>query len=93
MKKPAKKKTAKTKKPKEKLHSNKIKAILVEIGMSPQELADLALNGNAAHLSRIINGQRRCISLPIAMKIAKVLGRSVEEVFVHKLGDKKVVKN
>ena len=72
----------KTKKPKEKLHSNKIRQILNEIGMSQQELADLSLDGNSAHLSRIINGQRRCISLPIAIKIANVLNRPVEDVFI-----------
>ena len=70
------------KKSKEKLHSNKIRQILIEMDMSQAELADLALDGNAAHLSRIINGQRRCISLPIAIKIANVLKRPVEEVFV-----------
>ena len=72
----------KTKKPKEKLHSNKIRQILNESGMSQQELADLSLDGNSAHLSRIINGQRRCISLPIAIKIANVLNRPVEDVFI-----------
>jgi DNA-binding XRE family transcriptional regulator len=70
------------KKSKEKLHSNKIRQILIEMDMSQAELADLALDGNAAHLSRIINGQRRCISLPIAIKIANALKRPVEEVFV-----------
>ena len=79
-----KKKTVKVKKPKEKLHSNRIKIILEEIGMSQQELADLALRGNAAHLSRIMNGQRRCISLPIAIRICKVLNMPVEEVFIYK---------
>ena len=74
----------KEKKPKEKLHSNKIRMILEEIGMTQQELADLALDGNAAHLSRIINGQRRSISLPIAIKISTVLKRPVEEVFIYK---------
>jgi transcriptional regulator with XRE-family HTH domain len=78
----------KTKKPKEKLHSNMIRVILTEIGMSQQELADLALDGNAAHLSRIINGQRRSISLPIAIKISTVLKRPVEEVFIYKSPEK-----
>ena len=50
--------------------------------MSQQELADIALDGNSAHLSRIINGQRRCISLPIALKISKALNTPVEEVFM-----------
>lgn len=69
------------KKPKEKLYGNNIKRILNEIEMSQQELADI-IETNPAHLSRIINGQRRCISLPIAMKIAEALGRPVEEVFI-----------
>lgn len=77
-------KVKKEKKPREKLHSNKIKQILDEIGMSQIELADLALDGNTAHLSRIINGKRRCISLPIAIKICNVLKRPVEEVFIYK---------
>lgn len=74
----------KEKKPKEKLHSNKIRMILEEIGMTQQELADLALDGRTSHLSRIINGQRRCISLPIAIKIANVLNKPVEEIFIYK---------
>ena len=73
--------TKKEKKPKEKLHSNNIRKILNNIGMSQQELADLSLDGNSAHLSRIINGQRRCISLPIAIKISNALGYPVESVF------------
>jgi DNA-binding XRE family transcriptional regulator len=71
-------------KAKEKLHSNRIKIILEEIGMSQQELADIALDGDASYMSRIINGQRRCISLPIAIKIAQALGKPVEEIFVYK---------
>jgi DNA-binding XRE family transcriptional regulator len=73
-------------KAKEKLHSNRIKIILEEINMSQQELADIALDGNASYMSRIINGQRRCISLPIAFKIAQALGKPVEEVFIYKNG-------
>jgi DNA-binding XRE family transcriptional regulator len=77
-------KTKKIKKPKEKLHSNNIRMILEKINMCQQELADLALDGNTSHLSRIINGQRRCISLPIAIKISKALNMPVEEVFIYK---------
>ncbi len=76
-------KELKTRKPKDKLHSNKIRIILTEIGMSQQELADLALGGDATHLSRIINGQRRCISLPTAIKISTILQKPVEEVFIY----------
>ena len=58
--------------------------ILEEIGMSQQELADICLDGRTCHLSRIINGQRRCISLPVAIKIANALNRPVEEIFIYK---------
>jgi DNA-binding XRE family transcriptional regulator len=74
------KKVQKEKKPKSKMYSNKIKEILRESGMTQQELADI-VETNPAHLSRIINGQRQCISLPIAMKIAKALKYSVEDIF------------
>ena len=74
----------KGKKPKEKLHSNRIKTILAEIGMSQTELADLAFEGNRGYTSRIINGQRRCISLPIAFKISQALGKPIEEIFIYK---------
>ena len=74
----------KEKKPKEKLHSNKIKTILDEIGMSQQELADITFDGNSGYISRIIHGQRRCISLPVAFKIAQALGRPIEQVFIYK---------
>lgn len=70
------------KKSKEKLHSNRIRQILTEIDMTQAELADIALDGDASHLSRIINGGRRCISLPIAIKISKALNRPVEKVFI-----------
>lgn len=77
----------KVKKDKEKLHSNRIRIILDEIGMTQNELADASCNGNKSHLSRIINGQRRSISLPIAIKIARALNRPVEEVFIYKKGN------
>lgn len=74
----------KEKKPKEKLHSNRIRLILEEIGMTQQELADICLEGRTSHLSKIINGQRRCISLPIAIKISNALKRPIEEIFIYK---------
>lgn len=76
------KKVTTIKKEKESIHGNRIREILEKKGMSHVELADLALNGNKPFLSRIINGQRRCISLPIAMKIAEALKMPVEEVFI-----------
>lgn len=77
-------KPKKEKKPKEKLHSNRIKVILDEIGMSQQELADITFDGNSGYISRIIHGKRRCISLPVAFKIADALGKKIEEVFIYK---------
>jgi DNA-binding XRE family transcriptional regulator len=52
--------------------------------MTQQELADISLDGNTSHLSRIINGSRRCVSLPIAFKIAEALNMKVEQVFIYK---------
>ncbi len=73
----------KIKKAKEKMYGNNIKAILKEKGISPQELSDIS-GVLPSHLSRIINGQRRCISLPIAIKISQALEKPVEYVFVYK---------
>lgn len=78
------KKPKRVTKPKEKLFGNNIKRILDETGMTQVELADMALDSNYPYLSKIINGKRRHISLPIAFKIAEALKRPVEEVFVHK---------
>jgi len=74
----------KNKKQKEILHSNRIRSILTEKNMTQKQLADMALDGNKGHLSRIINGSSKCLSLPIAFKIAKALDKSVEEVFVYR---------
>lgn len=71
------------KKEHEKIHGNKIKGILKEKGISQQELAD-STGISSSHLSKIILGKRRCISLPIALKIAAGLKMSVEEVFIAK---------
>jgi DNA-binding XRE family transcriptional regulator len=78
-------KKIKPKKEKEKIHSNRIRIIVEEQGMTQQELADISLDGNTGFLSRIINGRRRCISLPIAFKIAQGLNKKIEEVFIYKI--------
>lgn len=78
------KKVIKEKKPKEKIHGNRIREILEQKQMCQQELADICLNGNTSFLSKIILGKRRCISLPIAIKISRALKMSVEEVFIYK---------
>lgn len=70
-------------KPKEKMYGHTIKLILKEKGMSPQELSDIS-GILPSHISRIINGKRKCISLPIAIKIAQALETPVEQVFIYK---------
>jgi putative transcriptional regulator len=72
----------KDKKPKDKIYGNRIRQILIERNMSHIELADIS-GIIPSHLSRIINGQRRCVSLPIAFKIAKALEKPIEEVFIY----------
>jgi transcriptional regulator with XRE-family HTH domain len=78
-----KKQKMKIKKAKEKMYGNRIKAILKEKEMSIQELSDIS-GVPPSHLSRIINGQRRCISLPIAIKVSQALETAVEQVFMYK---------
>ena len=70
------------KKPKEKMYGNRINEMLKERQMTIQELSDLS-GVRPSHLSRIISGQRRCISLPIAIKVAQALKNSVEEIFIY----------
>ena len=70
-------------KPKEKMYGHLISVILKDKGMSPQELSDIS-GILPSHISRIINNKRRCISLPIAMKIAEALQMPVEKVFLYK---------
>lgn len=74
---------------KEQLHSNRIKIILKEKGISQKQLS-LLTKLNESHISKIILGQRRCISLPIAFKIAKALNKPIEEIFIAKKEIKKV---
>jgi len=69
-------------KPKEQLKGNLIKQILDHRDMTQAELSDLS-GIPTQHLSRIVNGQRKCISLPIAIKIARALKLPVEEVFIY----------
>lgn len=73
----------KDKKQKEKIFSNKIRMILTEKEMTQQELCDRT-GLDASHVSKIILGKKRCISLPIALKICRVLEKPVEEVFTIK---------
>lgn len=73
--------TLKQKKGKSKIKSNNIRMLLEITPMSQQELADI-VGTNRHHISRLINQKESCVSLPIAMKIAKALRRPVEQVFI-----------
>lgn len=68
---------------KDKLHSNRVMELLKEQEMTQQELADITGVGRT-HITKIIQGKRRCISLPIAFKIARALNKPIEEVFIYK---------
>jgi DNA-binding XRE family transcriptional regulator len=64
-----------------KLKENRVKEYLDKVEMTQQELAD-ETNTNKAHISKIINKKDSCISLPMALKIAKVLNTDVESLFI-----------
>lgn len=68
------------KKKKVSVKKNLIKETLEIIGMSQQELAD-RVGTNRAHISKIAQQKSPSISLPIAIKIAKELNKTVEEIF------------
>lgn len=70
----------KKKREKSKIKDNKIRFYLEKLQMPQQELADLC-DTNRAHISKLVNNRCNCISLPIAMKIAKALKQPVENVF------------
>lgn len=72
----------KERKQKEKMYGNRIKEFLTKKQMYLQELSDIT-DISLSHLSRIVNGQRRCISLPIAIKISQALQEPVEAVFLY----------
>ncbi len=80
------------KKEHEKIHGNRIRILLKEKGITQQEFADMTGLG-ASHLSKIILGKRRCISLPIAFKIAACLNMQVEDVFIPKVVKKTIVED
>jgi len=71
------------KKAKDKLHSNNLLQILKQQEMTQQELADITGIGKT-HLTKIIKGQRRCISLPIAINIARALNVPIEQIFIYR---------
>jgi DNA-binding XRE family transcriptional regulator len=47
-------------------------------------LADKVINGNRAHISRIVTGRLSNITLRLAFKIADALDKRLEEVFIYR---------
>ena len=75
-------KKPKKRKPKEQLKKNNILELLQEREMTQSELSDLS-DLTPQHLSRIIHNQRKCISLPTAIKISRAFNLPVEQVFIY----------
>ena len=75
------KKKSKPKRERIKLWGNNLDKALKELGMPDIELADLA-NTTPAHICRIKSNLTSSISLPIAMTIAEVLKKPVEELWI-----------
>lgn len=63
-----------------KLINNRIKDYLEIREMSQQELAD-RVETNRAHICKIVNGRSPSLSLAMALKIAKELNATIEELF------------
>ncbi len=63
-----------------KIISNKVGALLKEMDMTQTELSKKCKT-NVAHISRIVNQNLPYISLPLAMRISKVLGQPIEKIF------------
>ena len=74
------KKKVKVKRGKAKIYGHRLKEVMAEKEMCDKELADL-IETNAPHMYRILHNERLCLSLPIAMKIAKALNTPIEELF------------
>ena len=72
------------KKQREKLEVNRIAELLIIKNMKRVDLAKL-IDISEPHLSKIINNKTKCISLPIASKIAIGLNESIEDIFIFKI--------
>jgi len=70
----------KVKRGKAKIYGHRLREVLTQKDICDLELADL-IQSNAGHINRILNNGRLCLSLPIAMKISKVLNTPIEELF------------
>lgn len=74
----------KKRKPKEKLSGNRIKYYMEQRGMIAEELADIT-QMCPSFVSRIINNQRMCVSLPTALRIGRALQTPVEKLFLYEV--------
>lgn len=74
-------KKAKVRKPRIKLWGNVLDKALKEMDMPDIELAEL-VGTNAGHICRIKSNKTSSISLPMAIKIAKVIKKPVEELWL-----------
>lgn len=74
----------KKRKPKEKLSGNKIRYYMELNGMIAEELAELT-QMCPSFISRIINNQRMCVSLPTALRIGRALKTPVEKLFLYEV--------
>ena len=70
----------KVKRGKAKIYGHRLREVMEQKGICDLELAD-EIQSNAPHVHRILKNERLCLSLPIAMKIAKVLQTPIEELF------------
>lgn len=70
--------------PKEHVAYNRIKEILAGKQMSQQEFADICFSGDKSYVAKLVNNQKPQISLPIAMRISKVLKTPIEKIFFIK---------
>lgn len=61
---------------------NNLGQILLEKGMTQQELADLT-ELFPSHISEIISGRRKGVHINIAIKIANALDMPVEDIFYN----------
>ncbi len=65
---------------KTKIKSNKIKKYLTELEMEQKDLAKKC-NVSSEHISEIVTGKRKGITLSLAAKISKALKQPIENIF------------
>jgi DNA-binding Xre family transcriptional regulator len=70
---------AKPKKPKETI-KNRLGEVLAEKQMTQQELSDLT-GLYPSHISEIITGKRKGVTLPTALKISQALNVEITDIF------------